>query len=52
MKTKLKIKVGDKVRVKSLAWYNENKNLDGDIIDKEGKKMGYLQNICAVGVVM
>ena len=36
----LKFKVGDKVRVKSLKWYNENKNLDGDIIDKEGKKNG------------
>lgn len=33
--TKLKFKVGDKVRVKSLEWYNSKKNFDGDIIDKE-----------------
>ena len=46
----LKFKVGDKVRVKSLKWYNENKNLDGDIFDKEGKKNGvftkYMRSWC------
>ena len=46
----LKFKVGDKVRVKSLEWYNENKNLDGDIIDKEGQKNGvftkYMRSWC------
>lgn len=34
METKLKFKVGDKVRVKSLEWYNENKNEEGLVIDK------------------
>lgn len=28
----LKFKVGDKVRVKSLEWYNSNKNIDGEVI--------------------
>ena len=46
----LKFKVGDKVRVKSLEWYNENKNLDGDIINKAGKKNGvfykYMRSWC------
>ena len=50
METKLKFKVGDKVRVKSLEWYNENKNLDGDIINKAGKKNGvfykYMRSWC------
>lgn len=31
METKLKFKVGDKVRVKSLDWYDSNKNVHGDI---------------------
>lgn len=46
----LKFKVGDKVRVKSLEWYNENKNLDGEIINKEGEKNGvftkYMRSWC------
>ena len=28
---KLKFKVGDKVRIKSIDWYNKNKNNNGDI---------------------
>ena len=27
----LKYKVGDKVRIKSIDWYNENKTIHGDI---------------------
>lgn len=40
METKLKFKVGDKVRVKSIEWYNENKDGNGEIIAKEGQKFG------------
>jgi hypothetical protein len=41
MKPKLKFKVGDKVRVKSLEWYNSEKNDNGDILKgyKFTKKM-------------
>ena len=43
----LKFKVGDKVRVKSLEWYNENKNLDGDIIIKENEVFTkYMRSWC------
>jgi hypothetical protein len=37
METKLKFKVGDKLRVKSLEWFNGNKDENGLVyIDKEG----------------
>lgn len=29
--SELKYKVGDKVRIKDIGWYNENKNEDGDV---------------------
>lgn len=32
METKLKFKIGDKVRVKSIEWYNQNKDIHGDIM--------------------
>ena len=33
----LKFKVGDRVRVKSLEWYNDNKDAEGLVyLDKEG----------------
>lgn len=30
--SELKYKVGDRVRIKSLDWYNENKDKDGEVI--------------------
>lgn len=46
----LKFKIGDKVRVKSLEWYNENKNISGEIITEKGKGFGlfhpYMQSWC------
>ncbi len=46
----LKFKVGDIVRVKSLEWYNNNKNINEEIIAKEGKKFGiftkYMRHWC------
>ena len=35
METKLKFKVGDKVRVKSLEWYNGNKDVNGLVYQDE-----------------
>lgn len=32
METKLKFKVGDRVRVKSLGWYNQKKDSIGHLI--------------------
>lgn len=43
METNLKFKVGDKVRVNSLKWYNENKDVFGDII--LGKKFIFLDRM-------
>ncbi len=47
---KLKYKVGDKVRVKSLEWYNNNKNISKEIIAKEGRDFGvftqYMSSWC------
>lgn len=34
METKLRFKVGDKVRVKSLEWYNRNKDVEGFVYDR------------------
>lgn len=28
------LKVGDKIKIKSLDWYNKNKNEDGDILEE------------------
>lgn len=28
------LKVGDKIKIKSLDWYNQNKNEDGDILEE------------------
>lgn len=38
METKLKFKVGDKVRVKSLKWYNENKNEVGRVLNEDASR--------------
>lgn len=46
MKTKeLKFKVGDKVRVKSLEWYNENKNADGNVRKDENSGIFFAEGM-------
>ena len=44
METK-KFKVGDKVRVKSLEWYNENKNFNGDVYIEENTGVFFAGNM-------
>ncbi len=43
----LKYKVGDKVRIKSLDWYNENKNVDGDVSCGEFNFVEGMKKFCS-----
>lgn len=47
----LKFKVGDKVRVKSLEWYNDNKNYDGNIYGLNNKKNFIKEMTCYCGQI-
>ena len=51
----MKYKVGDKVRVKSLEWYNANKDEDGDIplIQMCGSKYNFIDDMsCFCGKIV
>ena len=42
-----KYKIGDKVRIKSLDWYNENKDKDGDILCGEFAFLEGMKKFCS-----
>ena len=43
----LKYKVGDKVRIKSLDWYNKNKDVDGDVLCGEFDFVEGMKKFCS-----
>ena len=40
-----KYKAGDKVRIKSLDWYNSNKNENGEIIQHSGNYLFFIEKM-------
>ena len=43
----MKYKVGDRVRIKSLDWYNENKDKDGEIVCGEFAFLEGMKKFCS-----